>query len=125
MSLDAEIDALRAALPECSLVAFGDAGTRLMLRASHQEAFQREYLDALCALAANCFDMQDAAPGGGENEGQDQPCEAFVLTPANTRVFVKSGSGSDFLCCVCEAPDNARQAADAAAKTLAGILERY
>ena len=124
MSLDADIEALRTSLAGCSLVAFGDAKTRLMLRSSQESACHREYLDELCSQAANCFDMAGAKPFT-EPQGSDghHACEAIVLTSKNTRVFVKTDEGaSDFLCCVCDTPRDLENVVKAAKDTLHKIV---
>lgn len=127
MSLDTDIEALRTSLAGCSLVAFGDANTRLMLRSSHEAACHREYLDELCAQAANCFDMAGAKPlKNAENGDGHNACEAIILTSKNTRVFVKTDEGaSDFLCCVCDTPRDLENVVKAAKDTLHKIVGSF
>lgn len=129
MTIDAELDALRNLFPGCSLVAFGDARTRLMLRSSHEQARHREHLDELCAQAANCFDLLDAASydDHGPNRKNARPCEAIVLTPNDMRAFVRAEEGgSDFICCVCDTPhakiDIVKAAQEALSKIAVGCL---
>jgi hypothetical protein len=107
MTIGAELDALRNSFSGCSLVAFGDSRTRLMLRSSHEQACHREHLDELCAQAANCFDLLDFASHDDHSSDDDnvRPCEAIVLTANNMRAFVRAeGGGSDFICCVYDSP---------------------
>lgn len=128
MSLDADIERLRTSLSGCSLVAFGDASTRLMLRASQEKACHREYLDELCAQAANCFEVMGAVTetSGNVDQHGEQACEAIVLTSKNTRIFVKSeAEASDFLCCVCDTPRDLDAVVKAAKETLCKIVGSY
>lgn len=124
MSIDEEINALRASVPGCSLVAFGDADTRLMLRSSHEKTCKREFLDELCAQARGCFEMLDSLPQetGGCDVSKPRLLDPIVLTPSQTRVFVRTESGgSDFLCCVCGATRDTEGLIQAAQQTLQKI----
>ena len=129
MTIDAELDAIRNSFSGCSLVAFGDSRTRLMLRSSHEQACHREHLDELCAQAANCFNLLDAASHDdqGPRSGIARPCEAIVLTTSDMRAFVRAEEGgSDFICCVCDSPhveiDIVKAAQEALHKIAVGCL---
>lgn len=92
------IHALRAEIPGCRLVAFGDVQTRLMLKASHGAEVRREKLDQLSEEAAFCFEMSDITDCAGQGRNH-----VLVLTLEDMRVFVRSAANtSDFLCLVCD-----------------------
>ncbi|WP_204114957.1 hypothetical protein [Shimia biformata] len=100
MTFADHINALRADMPGCRLVAFGDASTRLVLRASHGPDIRREHLDRLCDEASACFSMADVADGSPSGAK-----EALVLTHRDLRVYVRSpDNDADFLCIQCD-PD--------------------
>ncbi|SLN53771.1 hypothetical protein PEL8287_02858 [Roseovarius litorisediminis] len=124
MTIDEELDALRKSALGCSLVAFGDARTRLVLRSSHEKAYHREYLDELCIQAANCFELLDAASQADNDSVQERSCEAVVLTASNIRMFVRAEDGGpDFLCCVCDFPCISEKLMTTAHKTLGRIAD--
>lgn len=126
MSISEQLDGLRAAIPGCSLVAFGDLDARLVLRSSSDRPRPQERLDELCAQAASV--LSDAA---GDmmltqlfGKSGHAPTDAMVLTQSETRIFVRSeGPQADVLCCVCDTTDAARQATAAARSTLQKISE--
>ncbi|MCP5087729.1 MAG: hypothetical protein GY952_13125 [Rhodobacteraceae bacterium] len=119
MTLAERLDELRLKQPGCQLVAFGDLGTRLILRTSSQTPFPQENLDQLCMLAAQTFSLCDKVQGEG-GVGND----AIIHTPNETTVIVRSQtSGDDFLCCLCESDENAREFAKSAAIMLNEISQ--
>lgn len=98
MTFSDRIHALRAEIPGCRLVAFGDVRTRLVLKASHDVDVRREVLDQLCEEAASCFELIGTT--GGNTADQNQ---AMVLTPEDMRIYVNGAdTTSDFLCLVCD-----------------------
>ncbi|MEO3416663.1 hypothetical protein AAFO92_18590 [Roseovarius sp. CAU 1744] len=121
MTIKKELDAARSSVAGCTVAAYGDASTRLMLRSSHHDNIRRENLDELCNEAARCFGLLDATadlcnmlgdPGGPPNE-------AVVLTNRNSTVFVRSDKlSSEFLCLVCAAQGDHAAMSSAARQTL-------
>ena len=98
MKIARALDDLRAGHRGCDLVAFGDLGTRLVLRSSCDATRPQEFFDQLCSQAARAFALSDGLP---RPEGQEAGDEVVVLTPLDTRVFVRSaGDGSDFIGCI-------------------------
>ena len=114
MTIAERLDELRARHSGCVLVAFGDLDTRLILRTSAEEALPQEQLDRLCNQAVDTFSLSDAARAD-ESRGS----EAFVMTPMDTRIIVRSeAGGSDFLCCVCEGDEAVPAIAECAREVL-------
>ncbi|MBL3703233.1 hypothetical protein GI582_11090 [Sulfitobacter sp. BDSS02] len=103
MKVSDRLDALRAATESCSLAAFGDLETRLVLRVSADNQWPQEKLDALCKLAARCFDQADhIAISSDADMALDFSTEAIVLHPDGIKLFVRSDQvPSDMICCVC------------------------
>lgn len=86
MSVVDELDKLRATLPGCTLVAFGDLGARIVLCASAAEKRPQEELDALCSAASTSLDGIALAPMlGGSALSQ-----AVAVGPGEIRVFLRS-----------------------------------
>lgn len=97
MTIDRHLADLRAALPGCALVAYGDLSAKLMLRTNADTAWPQEQLDALCKTAGARFDLAAAVSDAGPG-----PRHAVVMTARDTRVFVGSDSDdADLLACVC------------------------
>lgn len=109
MGVVEELFSIRSASPGCSLAAFGDLGSKLVLRVSAESDWPQERLDDLCLTAADCFERTDRAVsdgrfGGLEGEVADS---AIVLGPADIRLFLRGRSDpSDVICCVCHTPDD-------------------
>ncbi len=61
MTVADRLDRLRAVADGCSLAAFGDLRTRLMLRVSSDHPWPQERLDELCTQAVRCFDRADSS----------------------------------------------------------------
>lgn len=103
MSIVEKLDSLRAAAPGCSLAAFGDLNTRLVLRTSAARPWPQERLDELCMQAARCFASADS-PGVAEHfldEGE-RIDQAILLEPSEVRLFLRAPEEeSDLLCVVC------------------------
>lgn len=125
MDIAGRLKALREATPGCALVAFGDLGTRLVLRSSAAGQHRQEYLDQLCAQAAHGFFLQDALSGPATPHG-DGAAEVIVVTPQETRIFIRrpgapQDTASDAILCVCDSEHSA-QALVTPAMTLLGDL---
>ncbi|MDU8927835.1 hypothetical protein RXV86_10610 [Alisedimentitalea sp. MJ-SS2] len=102
MSIAASLDDLRRDNPGCSLVAFGDLGTRLVLRASSDAPCAQEHYDRICAQAAQVFSSCDVVAEASGHSCKDATA-ATMLTQTETRIFVRSPADKvDFICCVCE-----------------------
>jgi len=118
MTIDRHLEDLRAGLPGCSLVAYGDLSANLMLRTSADRAWAQEHLDALCKTASARFDLARSLRGTAEGG----PRHAIVLTERDTRVFVGSDQDeADLLCCVCSGTADAEDILTKATATLQDI----
>ena len=109
MTVLERLDRLRAATEGCSLAAFGDLRTRLVLRVSSENPWPQERLDDLCKTAARCFGQADsAAIRDGLLGGVSAPVnEAMVLGAREIRMFVRSDEDpSDMICCVCQSAED-------------------
>lgn len=116
MSIAQGLDYLRDGHPACSLAAFGDLGTRLVLRSSAATEHPQEFYDQFCAQAAQGFGLSDGLP---RPEDTAPGNEVIVLTPQDARVFVRSpDNGSDFVGCICDAQQDLEDLAGAAAAML-------
>ncbi|MEZ5715811.1 MAG: hypothetical protein R3D85_11940 [Paracoccaceae bacterium] len=116
MSIAQGLDYLRDGHPACSLAAFGDLGTRLVLRSSAATEHPQEFYDKLCAQAAGTFGLSD---GLQRPDGVAAGNEVVVLTPQDARVFVRSPeNGSDFVGCICDAQQDLNDIAASAAAML-------
>jgi hypothetical protein len=101
MSVADELDRLRASLPGCALVAFGDLGARIVLCASDAEKRPQEKLDALCLAADTCL---NGDTGGGDALagllGDGGLRQAVALRPGGVTVFLRSSTdANDALFC--------------------------
>jgi len=127
MNLAARLETMRQGVPGCTLVAFGDLGTRLVLRCSAEFSPPQEFLDELCTQAEHGFLLQDALLGS--DSARDWiPSEVSVVTPHETRMYIRAPgtaqeTANDAILCVCDTEETAREMI-APAKTLLDDLSR-
>jgi hypothetical protein len=112
MDIAGRLSALRESTPGCALVAFGDLGTRLVLRSSAAGQQPQEYLDQLCAQAAHGFSLQDALTDQTTSPNVDA-AEVIVVTPQETRIYIRApgaaqDTANDAILCVCDNEHSAR-----------------
>jgi len=112
MNIAERLDPMRQAAPGCDLVAFGDLGTRLVLRSSAASQPPQEYLDQLCAQADHGFGLQDVLASQVSPRDRTVP-EVMVITPQETRVYIRAqNAGQDTACdailCVCDSETTAK-----------------
>jgi hypothetical protein len=112
MDIAGRLTSLRETTPGCALVAFGDLGTRLVLRSSAAVQVPQEYLDQLCAQAEHGFCLQDALAGWNTPRG-DGPAEVIVVTSREVRIYIRRpgaapDTASDAILCVCDSEHIAR-----------------
>ena len=124
MNISERLDVMRQAEPGCNLVAFGDLGTRLVLRSSAATQQPQEYLDQLCAQAEQGFGLQDLL---GSQEEPHQTNEVLVITPRETRIFVRSSvtgdtADNDAILCVCNDEQTAQSLIQPAKAVLDDLL---
>lgn len=105
MDITTELDAMRADVRGCVLVAFTDLTSQLVLSSSSASKPAQEEMNALsqaCHLALDGV----YADGARVAWGSEAPAETAVLmTGAEARIFLRSpGNAGEALICVC-APD--------------------
>ncbi|MEM6341153.1 MAG: hypothetical protein AAF729_08380 [Pseudomonadota bacterium] len=96
MGVSEELDGLRDAFEDCSIVAFADIETRLVLVSSSKGVARRETLDSLCASAADTFGNRKALP-------ITEADMHIVASRTGLEIFFNLPEhAGDALCCVCE-----------------------
>ena len=105
MGVEQHLERLRAVTAGCSLAAFGDLRTRLVLRVSADGDWPQERLDTLCVEAAESFRTADgiALRDAGLSDPENKVREAVILGVQEIRVYVRSDiDPNDMICCVCQ-----------------------
>lgn len=125
MSVAEELETLREELPGCTLVAFTDLSSKLVLSSSSAVRPAQEELDALSEaahLALNGTVSEGAAPVWQDEAAQDAGT-AMLLTATEARVVVRRpGENSEALVCVCTPGADLAKAADKGRAALDRIL---
>ena len=123
MSVSDALDTLRSEIPGCSLVAFADLSSKIVLTASSATNPAREELDALSAAAHLVLDgavADGAAPVWGQ---ETAAATAMLLSGSEARVFMRSpGANPEALICVCAPDCNLEMVVDCARETLKRII---
>lgn len=126
MTVAAHLDDLRAGLPGCSLVVFGDFFSQITLCVSAQDRHPQERLDAICASAGTLLDgpvaqAVTATMGMPDNHAFSQ---AILFCPTSMQIFLRSPvEEADMLCCVLSLNGDAETAANRARATLQLIAQ--
>ena len=97
MAIADEINKLREEYDGCTLVAFADLSSKMVLLTSSRKKIPQENLDHLCAEAAIMF------KGAAANLNRDAaPITALVVDGDHTNIYLRNEAGADdVLCCVC------------------------
>ena len=107
------LNAFRRTLVDCELAAYVDLGSRTVLSSDGALHYPQEYLDALCASAADLFDAAPNAEGPVEH--------VLFLSPTGSRGFFRDVSDpNEALCCICTAEVNVETLIANARAALAG-----
>ncbi|MEM7718206.1 MAG: hypothetical protein AAF222_03325 [Pseudomonadota bacterium] len=116
MDITAELDAMRADVQGCALVAYADLSSQLVLCTSAASNPAQEEMNALSKAAQLALDGEFAA-GAAPSWGGEAPAEVSVLmTGAEARLFLRAPNNpTEALMCVC-APDIDLEAAVAEAR---------
>jgi len=126
MTVNEALDNMRAELPGCSLVAFTDLSSQLVLCASSAGRPAQEELDALSRAAQVALNgaVADGAGALWDKEASGEPAEtAMLLTGAEARVFLRSsGDAPEALVCVCSADADLSAVVDSGRAALDRIL---
>lgn len=94
MSIQSHLDKLRAETPGCSISAFGDLSSKLVLRSSARGALTREVLDRMCDDAVLCFSVVDAEAEGLTDRAH-YGRSAMMFTPRHSVVFARPAPDAD------------------------------
>ena len=124
MSVSDALDTLRSEIPGCSLVAFADLSSKIVLTASSATQPDREELDALSAAAHLALDGSIADGASPVFGGETALAEtAMLLSASEARVFMRSpGENPEALICVCAPDCNLEMVVDCARTTLTRIV---
>ncbi|MEX0285263.1 MAG: hypothetical protein AB3N23_11690 [Paracoccaceae bacterium] len=123
MTVGGHLDTLRASLPGCTLVAYGDVSAQLVLRTSTDSAWPQEKLDDLCKSGARQFGLVDAMSPFRQSANPTR--EAIVTTRRDVRVYVGApGAAGDVLCCVCRSGIDTDHVIHEARAALSNLLDR-
>lgn len=107
MNVTDELDEMRTGLAGCSLVAFADLSSQLVLCTSAVSKPVQEELNALSQAADLALNGAVAESASGVwSDNAEPPAEtAMLLTGSEARVFLRApGNPNEALVCVC-APD--------------------
>lgn len=124
MSVADELDQMRSDNPTCSLVAFADLSSKLVLYTSTDGKPAQEELAALSEAARISLDgeLADAAAPLW-NGSKDALAETAVLmTESDLRVFLRSpGKATEALACICAPNADIQAVVDAGRSALSKI----
>ena len=100
MQLDEDLELIKRSTAGCSLVAFGDLRTRLVLCSVSDQHLAQERLNHFCKQASSAFSAADAVAKAQES-GRVVADHAVLFAPNGVHLFVRSlQNNSDVLCCV-------------------------
>ena len=126
MDVTDKLDAMRGDLPGCSLVAFADLGSRIVLCASAAAKPAQEELDHLSGLAQTVLDgplAEGAAPVLAQGDGDRRAGVAMLVSGADAKVFLRApGEANEALICVCAPESDLGKVVDCGRATLDGIV---
>ena len=126
MDVTEKLDAMRSELPGCSLVAFTDLGSRLVLCSSAAAKPGQEELDRLSELAQIMLDgvmAESAGPLLETGGGDTRAGTAMLVSGVDAKVFLRSpGDTPEALVCVCAPDADLRKVVDCGRSTLNGIV---
>lgn len=113
-----ELAALRDRVPGCSVVAFADLSTGMVLASSTAEKTTQERLDALCAAGRDML-KGDAARHMAEGFCEAAPRVAIHACAGNLNCFIQAPRpAEEALCCVVSPQTPLSELLDAAALLL-------
>lgn len=127
MTVTDALDAMRSELQGCTLVAFTDLSSNLVLCASSAARPAQEELDGLARAAQAALDgtlAEGAAQVWQAKSAQAKADTAMLLSESEARIFLRApGESVEALVCVC-APDADLQAVlDCGRSTFGRIVE--
>lgn len=103
MDVTKELDALRAEVAGCELVAFADLSSEMVLCVSSASRHAQEEIDALSVAAATLLQEGISAEVGAfTGEGGNAMGGAITMTADQVRIFLRSSQeANEVLCCLC------------------------
>lgn len=126
MDVTDKLDALRSELPGCSLVAFTDLGSRVVLCSSAAVKPVQEELDHLSELAQIALDGalgEGAVPVLEGGDGDRRAGVAMLVSEQDAKVFLRApGEVAEALICVCAPDADLRKVVDCGRSTLDDIV---
>ncbi|NNE88032.1 MAG: hypothetical protein HKN27_08145 [Silicimonas sp.] len=125
MSVSEALDSLRSEIAGCSLVAFADLSSKIVLTASSAMKPAREELDALSAAAYLVLDgaVADGAAAVWGEQSDISAETAMLLSQSEARIFLRSpGENPEALICVCAPDCDLNAVVDCARTTLKRIV---
>ena len=108
MTVSEALDTLRSEVSGCTLAAFADLSSRLVLSSSAASKPMQDELDKLSSAAAEALDgaLADGTTSIWQKDGAEKPDTAMLITGQEARVFLRSPeNAAEALACVC-APDS-------------------
>jgi len=124
MSIQDQLDKLLNSQRDCTLTAFSDLSSGLVLRSSSDAPCPREKLDDLCMTAVSCFGLVDASDLPDEIDADVFGTSIVHFSARRTQVFVRpTPSSDDVICAVNDTHASVEpilRAAQAAVLTIAG-----
>ena len=128
MDVTETLDAMRADVPGCSLIAFTDLGTRLVLSSSAAAKPAQEDLDQLSSMAQTLLQgtlSEGAASLLETGEGDTRAGVAFLLSISDAKIFLRAaGESPEALVCVCAPDADLEKVVDCGRSTLARIVAK-
>lgn len=126
MDVTEALDALRSQISGCSLVAFTDLKSKLVLCTSTAARLPQEELDQLSQTAHLVLDgavAEGAASVWSEGAGGNSAGTAMLLSASEARIFLRAqGDSSEALVCVCAPDADLEKVVDCGRSTLERIL---
>ena len=103
MTVQHRLDQLRESAPGCTLAAFGDISSGLILRSSSDRPRPRELLDSLCEDAIRCFALADQHPRPEGADPNVYGASVISFTARRSHLFVRHDTETgDVICTVIE-----------------------
>lgn len=125
MNVTDALDAMRSEIAGCSMVAFADLKSQLVLSVSALGQPGQEDLDALSNAAQLMLDgvvAEGARTVWAEADAEAPADAAMLLTEADVRVFLKAPGGApEALICVCASDSDLDRVVQQGRETLARV----
>jgi len=107
------LNAFRRKVAGCELAVYVDLDSRTVLSSDGALHFPQEYLDVLCACAADLFEVAPTGEGAAEH--------VQFLSPTGSRSFFRNLTDpNEALCCICAAEVAVETLIESARAALAG-----